>query len=89
MKQSKRQFTFFVSNCASRAKDEVRYEIFVASDLGNGNTKANVCSVDEEKEVDEDLAGRRGKGMFGFRALGFGAAESFLSAGKRFFNRRD
>lgn len=51
-----------MSNCASRAKDEERYEIFVASDLGNGNTKANVSSVDEEKEVDEDLAGRRGKG---------------------------
>lgn len=75
--------------------------MFVALDLGIGNTKANVCSVDERRRslnIWRAEGARSVKGRFasfarwaGLLAAGEGeyTAESFLSAGKRFSIGRD
>lgn len=70
-----------------------RYEVFVALDLGIGNTEANVCSVDSRGRslsIWRAEGARRVKGRFASFARRVAGcreeytAESFLSAGKRF-----
>ena len=79
MKQSKRQFTFFVSNCASRAKEE-RGMKYLSRRIWATGTRKRMCAQSTKRRRSKSyLAGRRGKGMFGFRALGFGAEKKECS----------
>jgi hypothetical protein len=95
MRQSKRQFTSVVSNCASRAKDGRGMKYLSRRIWATGTRKRMCAQSTKEKEVEELFGGQKGgKGCSVFARWVLGrrrrsAAESFLSAGKRFFNRRD